>query len=145
MKLTFGLRHALSALSLFVLLLTGIAGYSQTKETVSGTVRDSAGNSLPSVTVKEKGGKGTAITDDQGHFTLKASANATLVITAVGYTSQEVRANGNSGVSVRLMPNSKELSEVVVTGFGTRTDTRKLSYAVCLHATQPYYGGKSAS
>ena len=128
MRLTFGLRQAFPALSLFALLLTGIAGYSQTKETISGTVRDSAGNSLPAVTVKEKGGKATVISDDQGNFNLKASPNATLVFSAVGYTTQEVRAS-NSTLTVRLLPNSKELSEVIVTGFGTRTDARKVNYA----------------
>lgn len=129
MKMTFRVRHTISALSLFALLLTGISGYSQTKETISGTVRDSAGNSLPGVTVKEKGGKGAAISDDQGHFVIKTSPGANIVFSAIGFGTQEVRA-GNGNLSVRLLPNSKELSEVVVTGFGTRTDTRKLTYAV---------------
>jgi len=130
MRLTFGAKHAFAVLSAILLLLTGFSSSAQVK-TITGTVRDSSGAPLPGVTVKEKGNKaGGIMTDDLGHFTIKANAGATLVFSSVSFQTRELRVGNDNTLNVQMETNSKELSEVVVTGFGTRTDTRKLSYAV---------------
>src|SRR5688572_7266387 len=112
---------------MFLCILSGIA-VGQTK-TISGTVRDSSGNALPAVTVTVKGTKTTAVADAQGNFKIQAPAGATLVFSSVGYQPQEVSAERDV-VNIQLANQSGQLNEVVVTGFGARTNTRKLAYAV---------------
>jgi len=130
MRLTFRSRHAFAMLSVILLLLTGFSSSAQIK-TISGTVKDSSGAPLSGVTVKEKGNKaGGIMTDDLGHFTIKANAGATLVFSSVSFQTRELRVGNDNSLNVQMETNSKELSEVVVTGFGTRTDTRKLAYSV---------------
>lgn len=102
--------------------LCSFAGFSQdNKVTVTGTVTDSTGTGIPSVTVTEKGTKNSTATGNSGSFTLKVSnSNATLVINSVGYQPQEVAANAETNVSVVLQQTSLSLGEVVVIGYGTQ-------------------------
>lgn len=102
--------------------------YAQQRQ-ISGTVRDNTGAPLSGATVNEKGTSNNAITNDNGAFTIRVASNATLVISYAGYTSQEVNPTGNEALTISLEP-SGTLSEVVVTGFGARRETRKLSYSV---------------
>src|SRR5664279_3018131 len=129
MKPTFRRKHTLAVLSVITLLLTGFCSSAQVKRVITGVVKDATGNPISGVTVREKGTKtGGNVTDEQGRFSIKADPNATIVLSSVGYVNQEVKAGDN--LIVQLATNSKELSEVVVTGFGTKTDTRKLAYSV---------------
>src|SRR6185436_10793284 len=63
-----------------------------------------------------------------GAFTIKVKNNATLIISAIGFETQEVAATPN--VSVSMTADIKGLSEVVVTGTGAATSKRKLAIAV---------------
>ena len=131
MKPTLRAKHAFAMLSIISLLLTGLGSSAQVKKTITGIVKDPSGNPLSGVTVREKGNKGGGnLTDDLGRFSIKADANATLVFSSISYLSQEIKVGDNTTIAVQLATNSKELSEVVVTGFGTKTDTRKLAYSV---------------
>ncbi len=116
---------------LLLLLCVGATNglLAQTKMTVSGIVKDSSGNAIPSVTVTVKGSKTAAITDAMGtyHITVP-SANSTLVFSSVGFKPVEMRA-GND-LSITMSSEAGQLNEVVVTGFGTRTNTKKLAYAI---------------
>ena len=60
-----------------------------------------------------------AAADLDGNFTLKAKKNATLVVSYIGYLTQEVRLQGKTQVTIQLIPDSKTLDEVVVVGYGT--------------------------
>src|SRR5690625_1001151 len=88
---------------------------------VSGTVTDQDGEPLIGVNIQVKGSnKGTA-TDFDGHFTLEdIDENAILVISYVGYQTQEVGVSGKSNLSITLSSDSQLLDEVVVVGYGTR-------------------------
>ncbi|MEO6314568.1 MAG: SusC/RagA family TonB-linked outer membrane protein [Chitinophagaceae bacterium] len=120
----------LRALLWLMLSVCSISAFAQGKPTITGTVKDPSGNPLSGVTVREKGTRaGGGITDELGNFLVKADAGATLIISSVGYLTQEVQAS-NGFVTAILQANNKELSEVVITGFGTKTDTRKLTYSV---------------
>lgn len=101
----------------------------QTKSTINGVVRDATGAPVVGATVKVKGSNVTGVTDETGHFTLKAASGATLTISSIGFVSKDVVV-GSSAVSVELASNNKELSEVVVTGFGAKQQTRKLAYSI---------------
>jgi iron complex outermembrane receptor protein len=88
----------------------------QSKKTINGIVKDASGNPVSGVSIKEKGSKnGGGITDETGHFTIKASPGATLVFSSVGFLSKEVPVGDNTALTVELSNNNKELSEVVVT------------------------------
>lgn len=96
--------------------------YAQNTVTVKGTVFDASdGTSLIGVSVKEKGTTTASSTDSKGRFNLNvSSANAQLVFSYIGYKSQEVALNGQSTIDVKLDPESRGLSEVVVVGYGTQ-------------------------
>ena len=71
----------------------------QQNNQVSGRVVDSNGEPLIGVSVVEKGNKGNgAVTDVDGNFTLRVSPKSTLLISYVGYKSQEVSVNGRNAV-----------------------------------------------
>lgn len=107
---------------LFVLLFTLASLVSQAQvSTVSGTVKDEKGIGLPGVTVAIKGTAGGVVTDNQGHYSLNATAgNVTLVFSFVGYLKQEAAARVGSPLDVTLVPDSKNLSEIIVVGYGTQ-------------------------
>jgi TonB-linked SusC/RagA family outer membrane protein len=86
---------------------------------VSGVVTDENNLTLPGASVLEKGNTNGTATDAEGRFSLNVSdANATLVISFIGYTSQEVSINGRSVINVALTPSVQSLEEVVVVGYG---------------------------
>jgi TonB-linked SusC/RagA family outer membrane protein len=88
--------------------------------TITGQVTDEKGQGLPGVTVVVKGTTAGTTTDGDGKFTLTASSTATLVLSSVGYVSQEVAVAGHSTVAVQLKPATQDLNEVVVTGYQTQ-------------------------
>jgi len=88
---------------------------------IKGTVfASSTSEPLEGVTVTvEKTGVAT-LTDGRGEFTIKAPANAVLVISSVGYITQRVEVGGRSSLDISLKETSKDLNEVVVVGYGSR-------------------------
>lgn len=90
----------------------------QTGSTVTGTVTDEKGETLPAVSIKVKGSAAGANTDADGKYTIKVPANGTLVFTYVGFTTQEVPVNGRTTINVTLKASATALSEVVVVGYG---------------------------
>ncbi len=98
----------------------------QNVTTVSGTVKDSLGNGLSGITFIVKGTKTAGATDDLGNFKVNVrGSDAILVFSGVGYLNQEVAVGNNTELAVLLRANSKSLNEVIVTGFGARTNTRE--------------------
>ena len=87
---------------------------------VTGTVTDALGPVIgASVVEKGNSGNGT-ITDMDGKFSLRVPSDATLVISFVGYVTQEIPLAGRTSVSVDLKEDTEMLDEVVVVGFGTQ-------------------------
>ncbi|WP_221409907.1 TonB-dependent receptor [Reichenbachiella sp. MSK19-1] len=87
--------------------------------TVTGTVSDETGEPLPGATVLAKGTTVGTVTDLDGKFTINVSESATLVVSFVGYVSQEVQVSGRSTISVLLEPDFTSLDEIVVVGYGS--------------------------
>lgn len=131
MKRTLKPLFAFAMLSLAFLLL-GLSVNAQEKRLITGVVRDTSGLPVPGVSVKVKSGPANTgtITDDAGGFSIHASVGQTLVFSSIGYVTKEATIGAAGNVSILLMKNSSALGEVVVTGFGGRTNTRKLSYSV---------------
>lgn len=90
--------------------------------TVTGTVTDQKNTPLPGVGVAVKGTTVGTFTNANGTFSIGApSGEAVLIIKFLGYTTQEVKVGGRNTINVQLAEDTKSLSEVVVTGYGTTT------------------------
>lgn len=104
-----------------ILLLLSHYSYSQ-ERIIKGVIRDAKDNSpLPGVTVRVKGsGTGTVSTVDGTYqITLTGNANS-LVFSFIGYADQEINVAGRTNIDVALGTGNKDLSEVVVVGYGTQ-------------------------
>lgn len=120
----FGLRQNQRIFFLVFLLFAFWApGFSQddTKIAVSGVVKDSIGAPLAQVSVLERGTKNAVITGNDGAFAITvANANSVLVISSVGYSSQEIRVGNQKSISISLLQAPTGLQEVVVIGYGSQ-------------------------
>lgn len=99
-----------------------VANVQQESTTVTGIVLDDMGEPIIGATIKIKGQDtvGT-ITSIDGDFTLKGlKKGQTLVISYIGFQTQEVKYNGEKSLKVTLKSDSKSLNEVVVVGYGTQ-------------------------
>ncbi len=93
-----------------------VASVQQSRQ-ASGRIADSQGP-LIGATVMEKGTNNGTVTDFNGNFTLSVKSGATLVISYVGYESQEVKAGEN--LHITLQEDGHIVNEVVVIGYGTQ-------------------------
>ncbi len=85
---------------------------------VTGTVTDENGQPLPGANILEKGTTNGTQTDFDGNFTINvADENATLVISYIGFTTQELSVNGQATITVELKEDLAKLEEVVLTGY----------------------------
>jgi len=89
---------------------------------IKGTVTDEKGEPLPGVSILVKGSQRGAVTDTNGSWELSLSegeTDAVLVFSFVGYLPQEINVGNRQLIDVKLVPNSTELEELVVVGYGT--------------------------
>lgn len=99
-------------------LLFPTSGFAQTIQ-VKGTVSDASGMTVIGASVLEKGTTNGVITDMDGNFTLSISPKGTLVISYVGYKTQEIPVNNQTSFNVTLTEDTEMLDEVIVVGYGT--------------------------
>ena len=100
----------------FGLLLVGTIMYAQSE--ISGTVLDPTGETVIGATVMEKGTSNGTVTDFDGNFKLKVEAGKTLVVSYIGFLTQEVVAQ--DGMVITMQDDAMALEEVVVTGYTTQ-------------------------
>jgi len=98
--------------------VNSVASVQQTK-TVKGTVSDAMGPVI-GATVMEKGTTNGAVTDFDGNFSLNVKPGATLVISYVGFLTQEIAVGNQTDFNITLKEDSKSLEEVVVVGYGVQ-------------------------
>lgn len=118
---------------LFILLL----GVSETVfavsladgRTVKGVVTDESGDPMPGVSVVIRGTTSGTATGADGRFVMETAEDAVLVFSFVGYRSQEKSVAGQGEFKIILLPEAKNLDEVVVVGYGT-TKLRDLTGSV---------------
>ena len=86
---------------------------------IAGVITDSKGQPLPSANIVEKGTTNGVTTDFDGKFSITISnENATLVISYIGFDTQEIKINGESTINVMLKESAADLNEVVIIGYG---------------------------
>lgn len=88
--------------------------------TVKGIVKDGAGESVIGASVLQKGTTNGTITDFEGGFTLNLPSNSVIVVSFVGYKTQEISVAGKTDLTVTLTEDTQLLGNVVVVGYGTQ-------------------------
>ena len=104
-----------SALVLAFLLFVG----SISAQTVKVNVKDSQGEPVIGASVVEQGTRNGGVTDFDGNFTIKLTANKPIVVSYIGMKTQTVNANGKSEINITLSDDNTTLQEVVAVGYGT--------------------------
>ena len=89
-------------------------------QTVKGIVRDQSGEAIIGATVKVLGGKGGAVTDNKGQYSIVAPSGSILTVSYIGYLTKQIRLRGENTVDVVLMEDNTTLKDVVVIGYGTQ-------------------------
>lgn len=117
--------HANTFLCLFLLSASFV--FSQQRN-VSGSVTDDQGVPLPGATVIVQETNSGTTTDFDGNYTISAEDGQTLIISYVGYTSQQITVSNSSSYDVALQLGNA-LDEVVVTSLGIKRQKRELTYA----------------
>src|SRR6185437_6592835 len=123
-------KNAPHLLIMLLFCIGSIAAFAQERK-ITGTVKDSSGNSIAGASVSVKNFKYGVSTDGSGHFSLSLPAGAkTLIISSVGFDPKEVAIGSGNEKEILLSTSRNSLQDVVVVGFGKRADTKKLTYAV---------------
>jgi len=100
-----------------LMMLFALHTYAQ--QTITGTVKDATtGEPLPGATVVVQGTMVGAVTDIDGKFTIGAETGNTLVVSFVGYETQEVMLGGETSLEINLIVSALGMDEVVVIGYG---------------------------
>lgn len=87
---------------------------------LSGTVIDSKGEPIIGASIVQQGINNGTITDIDGKFTLDVPEGAKVIVSYIGYASQEFTVGKNSVLSITLIENTEVLDEVVVVGYGVQ-------------------------
>lgn len=107
------------ALCLAILLF--ITGNLLAQNRITGKIINQSDNQpVAGATIQEKDATNATVSADDGSFSITVGNNATLIVTFIGYTSQEIQVNGRNNISVSLQPLVSGLNEVVVIGYGTQ-------------------------
>jgi TonB-dependent starch-binding outer membrane protein SusC len=101
-----------------VILFLGCFAAEAQQEQITGTVKDPTGVLLPGVNILIKGTTSGTTTDNDGKFSLKAGSQDVLVVSFIGYASQEVPVGSQTSIEVMLVEDISTLEEVVVVGYG---------------------------
>ena len=105
----------------FLFVFLPMMVFSQSK-TITGTVKDETGLTLPGVTIQIKNTENLgAISNFDGYFniTIPSTSSKILVFSYLGYTTQEVNVSKTTNVNLIMIPDQTQLDEVVVIGYGT--------------------------
>ncbi|HYF70754.1 MAG TPA: TonB-dependent receptor [Ohtaekwangia sp.] len=94
-----------------------VISYAQSN-TVTGTIKDDAGMAMPGVNVIIKGTTNGTSTDSQGAFSIQASPSDVLVVSFIGYATQEIAIGNQTNFEISLAEDLSTLEEVVVVGYG---------------------------
>ena len=140
-----GLTYSISNQHIIIKKAPLAAGsHAKSVEKISGKVVDERGEPLVGVSVKVKGTDAMAITDIDGNFSVNAGRGDVLELSYVGFSNQEINANG-SNLSITMQEDSKVLNEVVVTALGIKREEKALSYNIQKMDSEEFTRNKDAN
>jgi TonB-linked SusC/RagA family outer membrane protein len=107
--------------AIFLLLLFSSIPFLSAQDAIktSGTITSDANETMVGVSILEKGTSNGTVTDIDGHYSISVKEGAMLVVSYIGFITQEVRAI-NGILNITLAENAKLLEEVVVVGYGVQ-------------------------
>lgn len=115
-------------LTLLVIVVCSIVANAQTR-IISGRVTDQAGAAVPSASVVVKGTRTGVSATANGDFKINVKTGDILVITAVNFTTVDVKVGSQNTISAVLIAKETQIDEVVVTALGVKKSTKELGYA----------------
>ncbi|MEJ7769666.1 MAG: carboxypeptidase-like regulatory domain-containing protein, partial [Chitinophagaceae bacterium] len=91
-------------------------------QTITGTISDaSSGKPLPGASITVLGQKQRTLSDANGSFSIEVpGASSVIEITYIGYATQQITVGTTTQLEITLQPNSADLAQVVVVGYGTQ-------------------------
>ena len=120
----------LTLFSLFLLWGNGVQAQTQTPH-VSGSVLDTENNPIIGASVMVKGTKEGTISNTEGNFSIKATPGSVLVVSYLGFATQEVKVTGRGKpIIITMREDTKRLNEVVVTALGIKRERKALGYSL---------------
>jgi len=116
---------------LFFVLFLSITSNTMAQRQVGGIITDSAGYTLPGATISVKGTSKGTVTDNDGKFTLSVpDDNSVLVVSYLGYKTEERTVGNNTRLDVTLTSSARTLDEAVITALGIKHSQKTLGYSV---------------
>lgn len=132
-------------LKLLILLVFSVSSFVLAQTQVSGVVLDDADVPLPGASVQVKGTNNGVVTDFDGNFAISLSdGNRILIVSYVGFKTQEISANDNDTLRIQLEPDFAQLDEVVLVGYGG-VKSKDVTGAVKVIGAEDFNGGVNNS
>jgi TonB-linked SusC/RagA family outer membrane protein len=111
--------------------LDPVAETAMVDTTITGVITDETGKVLEGVTIKVNENGSVAVSKEKGTFSISVpNLRSTLVFSSVGFSSQQIRLNGNRKVNISLRSETNALNDVVVTALGITRKKRSLGYSI---------------
>ena len=105
--------------SILMMMMTLMMSVTSFAQGIKGTVIDENGEAVIGATIADKNdSKNATITDFDGNFVINVKAGQTIVVSYIGYETQELAAK--NGMTIKIQPDNKVLDEVVVVGYGVQ-------------------------
>lgn len=123
------MRFKFKLLLLFFISQLFLADMIAQSITIKGKITAESGTPISGASVLVKGTKRGVSTDETGDYTITLSGKSTLVVTAIGYKSQELTATKGETLNLVLENSVQSMSEVVVTALGIKREKRQLTYS----------------
>ena len=119
------MKHLLLVLTLFIMNMVNA------QETITGTVTDTEGNTIPYVNIVLSGTINGSTTNENGFYTIDVTnLLGALEFSVLGYQTQLVPINNRRVINITLKDSSEVLDEVVLTALGLKRETKELGYVV---------------
>ncbi|WP_203558648.1 SusC/RagA family TonB-linked outer membrane protein [Bacteroides sp. 51] len=133
-------------LLLVMMSFMSFASFAQGQQiSITGTVKDTNGESVIGANVSVEGTTIGTITDLDGAFNLEVPENGQLVVSYIGYVKQVISINKNRSFTITLKEDSEMLTEVVVTALGIKREKKALGYAMQEVKTDVFSENRSTS
>ncbi|WP_430428552.1 SusC/RagA family TonB-linked outer membrane protein [Maribacter litoralis] len=119
------MKHFLLVLTLFIMNMVNA------QETITGTVTDTYGNTIPYVNIVLSGTLTGSTTNEDGIYTINVpNLSGAIEFSVLGYETQVIPINNRNTINVTLNDSSEILDEVVLTALGLKRETKELGYVV---------------
>jgi TonB-linked SusC/RagA family outer membrane protein len=110
-------------LLIFIFSLVAMSSFAQ-RHAIEGRVASTEGETMPGVSILIKGTQTGTTTDSDGKFAIRADEDDVLVISFIGFSTQEIAVKGKTFLDIKLVSSLTTLDEVMVVGYG---ETRRIT------------------